>query len=415
MSLENKNIILINFDFPPNFGIGGRRWGKLAKGFVSKGFNVFVIKATPLDNRISQWTVDVEHQSIKTHSIPRKAQLDRYAIGNRILDGITYKLAIKINEFSEKGTPFDPAIGWSEELNAVLKSLLVETKAEWVFCSGAPFNLCYYTAEFLKKNGGFKLWVDLRDPWLKAKNFGIPGLSAKRYAQEYEKVRLVLATADIISSPSDILLDELREVENGKWNSKLYELKHFFDLDDRPDLSLKLKDEKIHAVYGGEIYQEGEVFLNQMAADLDILKRTHPAVYENLKISFYTVSPHKISQVFERHSIVESSNSIGEKIFTEIANADLCIIFLANHNRNFFTTKYFEYMPLQKPYLYIGPEGEVIKEIEAKKMGFAWQNFIELLKNGNLKLQEFQISERQLENNSLSARLNEILALTNLK
>ncbi|MFM1999846.1 MAG: hypothetical protein RL204_1793, partial [Bacteroidota bacterium] len=81
MSLENKNIILINFDFPPNFGIGGRRWGKLAKGFVSKGFNVFVIKAAPLDNRISQWTVDVDHQSIKTHSISRKAQLDRYAIG----------------------------------------------------------------------------------------------------------------------------------------------------------------------------------------------------------------------------------------------------------------------------------------------------------------------------------------------
>jgi hypothetical protein len=72
-------------------------------------------------------------------------------------------------------------------------------------------------------------------------------------------------------------------------------------------------------------------------------------------------------------------------------------------------------MPLQKPYLYIGPEGEVLKEIEAKKIGFTWQNFMKLLQNGNLKLQEFEISELQLENNSLSARINEILALTKLK
>jgi len=415
MSLENKNIILINFDFPPNFGIGGRRWGKMAKGFSSRGFNIYVIKSEPLDNQISQWTSDVQSGSIKTFSIPRKAQLTRFSIGNSLIDSITYKLAIELNEWKEKGTPYDLAIGWKTEFNRLLKQLLSETQAEWVFCTGAPFNLCYYAAEFLKENGGFKLWIDLRDPWLKAKNYGIPNLSKKRYNQEIDKVKSVLSNADIVSSPSDILLDELRDLDNGKWNNKLYELKHFFDPDDCPVFPQRPNDNTLRIVYGGEISQEGEYFLENMAADLDNLKETNPALYSKLEFSFFTVSPHKITKIFERHSIVKSANSIGDKIFSEIANSDLCIIFLAEHNRNFFTTKYFEYLPLRKPYLYIGPEGKVIKEIEVKKLGFKWQNFIDLLKQEKLDFTEFGIASEPLENNSLSARVDEIIELTHLR
>ena len=415
MSLENKNIILINFDFPPNFGIGGRRWGKISKGFASRGFNVYVIKSEPLDGQISHWTSDVQSSSIRTFSIPRKAQLTRFSVRNSALDRITYKLAIKLNERREKGTPFDLAIGWKVEFNRLLKQLLSETQAEWVFCTGAPFNLCYYAAEYLRENGGFKLWIDLRDPWLKAKNYGIPNLSKKRFNQEIDKVKSVLSNADVISSPSDILMDELRELDNGKWNNKLYELKHFYDPDDCPTFPQRPKGGEIRLVYGGEIYQEGELFLKKMALDLDFLKANHPAIYSRLKVSFYTVSPQKVSQFFKEHSIVESSDSIGDRIFSEIALADFCIIFLAEHNRNFFTTKYFEYLPLRKPYLYIGPEGKVIKEIEAKKMGCSWQSFMDILIKDKLHLTEFGIASDQLENNSLSARVDKILALTNLK
>jgi hypothetical protein len=112
---------------------------------------------------------------------------------------------------------------------------------------------------------------------------------------------------------------------------------------------------------------------------------------------------------------VKSANSIGDKIFSEIAKSDFCIIFLAEHNRNFFTTKYFEYLPLQKPYLFIGPEGKVSKEIEANKMGCSWQSFMGILKMDKLHLTEFGIASEQLENNSLSARVDEIIELTNLK
>ena len=415
MSLENKNIILINFDFPPNFGIGGRRWGKIAKDFASRGFNVYVIKSEPLDGQISHWTADVQSSSIRTFSIPRKAQLTRFSVGNSVLDSITYKLAIKLNEWKEKGTPFDLAIGWKAEFNRLLKQLLSETQAEWVFCTGAPFNLCYYAAEYLRENGGFKLWIDLRDPWLKAKNYGMPNLSKKRYNQEIDKAKSVLSNADIVSSPSDVLLDELRDLDHGKWNTKLYELKHFFDLDDCPAFPQRPNDDTLRIVYGGEIYQEGEYFLEKMAADLDDLKQNNSELYSRLEFSFFTVSPHKITQIFARHSIVKSANSIGDKIFSEIAKSDFCIIFLAEHNRNFFTTKYFEYLPLQKPYLFIGPEGKVSEEIEANKMGCSWQSFIDRLKQEKLDYTDFGIASEQLENNSLSARVDEIIGLTNLK
>jgi hypothetical protein len=48
MPTTKKHIILVNYDFPPNKGIGGRRWGKLAKEFAEQNCIVHVIKAEAL-------------------------------------------------------------------------------------------------------------------------------------------------------------------------------------------------------------------------------------------------------------------------------------------------------------------------------------------------------------------------------
>ena len=46
------------------------------------------------------------------------------------------------------------------------------------------------------------------------------------------------------------------------------------------------------------------------------------------------------------------------------------LILLAEHNKDFKTTKFYEFLPFQKPYLYIGSLGEVSKIISEDKMGF---------------------------------------------
>jgi hypothetical protein len=46
----------------------------------------------------------------------------------------------------------------------------------------------------------------------------------------------------------------------------------------------------------------------------------------------------------------------------------------ADHNKNQFTTKFFEYLPLRKPFVYLGPEGELSKFIESNRLGRRLEN-----------------------------------------
>ena len=410
-----NHVIIINFDFPPNYGIGGRRWAKIAKSFVIKGFKVSVIKAAPLDRRISQWHHEVKDLNINVHSFSRRAELNRFAIGISFLDSIGYKIALAKNKFRESGTPYDLAIGSQAEFNTILEKVLLETKAEWVFCTGAPFNLCYYAADYLRRKGGFKLWTDLRDPWLKAKNYGMSNLSKQRYSREVEKVKVVLDSSTFISAPSAQVLHQLIEACGESNADKLYVLKHFYDIDDHPKQIDHFSDEKIRIVYGGEIYHEGEIYLTEISKDLDHLKINAPDVYKNLDIIFYSGSSQKIAEIFKQHKIVKAADWIGDRIFAEIGKSDFCVIFLADHNKDFFTTKYYDFMPLHKPYLYIGPDGDIKREIEEQKLGLSWKSFVESVEMKSLNINEFKINPIELAKHSLDNRVDEIIRKTMLK
>jgi hypothetical protein len=106
--------------------------------------------------------------------------------------------------------------------------------------------------------------------------------------------------------------------------------------------------------------------------------------------------------------VLEFSDSIGKKIEDRIAQAHWCVILLAEHNKDFFTTKYFEYQTLGTPYLYVGAKGEVHNIIEEENRGITWNSFFQsLLENNPLNPNDF--NQEASENNSLSYRVHEML------
>ena len=67
-------ILIICHSFPPNSGIGGRRWAKFAKELAHRGYTVHVIRnSTTARVRTSLWTNDVKNPNIIAHPLP-----DRY-------------------------------------------------------------------------------------------------------------------------------------------------------------------------------------------------------------------------------------------------------------------------------------------------------------------------------------------------
>jgi hypothetical protein len=410
MSSLDNHIVLINFDFPPNYGIGGRRWGKFAKELASRQIHVHVIKAKPKDKRSSHWSKDVQSDYIHVYEFDRKAELNRWSIGVGILDKITYRLALWLNLRKDPGTPYDLAIGTERAIHAHLHAITTTHQVEWIIATGAPFNILFYTANFVLQSSKYKYWADLRDPWLDAVNYGMSELSGTRNQAEYDKASAVLKAATIVSCPTYEALRILEKIGNGAYTHKLYELRHFYDPAEVNSKSANVDSEKLTLVYGGDIYPGTEVFLAQVFEDLRKLKRDFPDLYNRMNIRFYSDNISRVNQDFSDLDVVSYDTSIGNGIFDEIAASDWNIILLSDFNRHFFTTKYFEYEPFGKPYMYIGPEGKVAKEIQQEHIGLCWSEFLAQLKEHGWKSLKTFKRGRNLRSGALATRTTELLA-----
>jgi hypothetical protein len=379
MSHLPKAVVIVNFDFPPNQGIGGRRWAKLAKGLANRGVNVFVIKADPIfGNKTSPWTKDVQHPLIKIHSIPRTYPQSVSHPRKGWKHKFRYLWDINVLRRNAKGTIYDVAIGWNYVLDRKLIELVSANGITHVIATGAPFNALYYCALFKKNNPNIKLIVDYRDPWLTAKNYGMPSLDSDAMSFEIEKQNQVFRHADLILSPykelTDRLFQEASSVSSDK--SKFKVLPHFYDESDSfaEGISKSGDGPKLTLVYGGALYTGTSETLRDLKNYLTEIEQCDEKISKRLIIKIFTDNLIEAS-IFNGVSNVLVSPTIGKQIFDELRNADFCMIMAAEHNKNQLTTKFFEYLPLRKPIVYLGPEGEISRFLESNSLGFRISNF----------------------------------------
>jgi hypothetical protein len=379
MSQLPKALIIVNFDFPPNQGIGGRRWAKMAKGLASKGVKVFVIKADPIyGNKTSPWIQDVQHPLIQVHSIKRTYPQSISHPKKGWKHKFRYMWDLNLLRRTTKGTIYDVAIGWQSVLNEKLHELTKSNEISHIIATGAPFNALYYCALFRQSNPKIKLVVDYRDPWLTAKNYGMPFLDSAAMACEIEKQNQVFKHADLILSPYNELTDKLFEEASSVITdrSKFKVLPHFYDESDSNAAGIpKTRDEKkLTFVYGGALYTGTANVLNDLVNYLSELEHRGDAISKRLLIKIYTDNQIE-AVVFRGLKSVLVSPTIGKQIFDELRNADFCLIMAADHNKNQLTTKFFEYLPLRKPIVYIGPVGDISRFLESNYLGWRISDF----------------------------------------
>ena len=410
MPTTEKHIILVNYDFPPNKGIGGRRWGKLAKEFAEQNCIVHVVKADALsDTDKSVWSEEVNSRNIFVHSLPRVYPQILLTQPSNFFEKLQYRKALNAVKKNYKGTPYDISLGWEKHLIPKLNELAKKHPIEWIFATGAPWDMLRVVAEWKKEHPSIKYWADFRDPWLNARNYGMPLLSPEKMKEEVQKASSVLEHATVLSSPAMQILEHFTSLNLiSTKNKKFYHLKHFHSEPKLTEQSFGFSSSNITIEYGGEIYIDTEPYLEQLAKDLTKLREFNPALYERLNINFHSSSFNKIKAIFKHHPCVRISDSIGKKIEDRIAQAHWCIILLADHNKDFFTTKYFEYQTLGTPYLYLGASGEVLKSIEEENRGISWETYFHsLLKNQPHSPRDFK--QEASVDNSLNFRVNEML------
>ncbi|MES2680997.1 MAG: hypothetical protein V4635_13980 [Bacteroidota bacterium] len=370
--MEQENILVVCWDFPPNNSIGGRRWAKISKSFLKLGHSVSVIATTPDEySQKSAWLNQEELSRIKIYYCPGNF-LERWLNDyNSPLRFIRIRVAKLLLKFLFGGTIFDKAIGVQEKFISIAKEVIKKDKINTVFVTGTPFNLLYYTALLKKDFPNLKIVADYRDPWIGAQNYGMQTLSPARKNFELKKQNYVFENVDYVCAPNPVLLEEIKNTYAGgkKELAKFIELPHAFDPDDVvPATAAEAGGKKVKIIYAGTVYLGIEKYLRFLNDAISYLKQKDPGLA--VDVSFYTYQKEQESIFNGNKDVVKFSDSIGDGVFKIARSSDFILILLSEHNKNYVTSKFFEFLPYQKPYLYVGPPGVVSDKIVNEGLGY---------------------------------------------
>jgi hypothetical protein len=384
-------ILLVNFDFPPNEGIGGRRWAKLAKGLAKSGVSVYVIKAGALPkHNNSPWGCDVVNERIKTIDLPRTYPEVLQITPQTIIEKILYKWHTFRLYHKHQGTIYDISLGWEKVMLPAVDRICKEHGIETILATGAPWDMLWHLARYVNECKSIRLLVDFRDPWIGARNYGMAGLTPARLKFEMAKQLFVLEKAHWVITPYDHLTKTLSEfAPNSK--AEFAVLPHFFDGSDFPEIHTVEPGQEIRIIYGGEMYVECENELNWLNEMLAKLRNLDLPLYDRLHIDFY--SPTNRSLFFASHKNVIFHRPIGKAIIKEYCSASALMLLLTKSKKDDLTTKFFEYLPIRKPIIGLGEVGAVSHFIESNELGWHW--------GPDVRFEEFYVMIKALKNGEL--------------
>ncbi|MBX7051488.1 MAG: hypothetical protein K1X54_05600 [Flavobacteriales bacterium] len=367
---SGKKILIFNYDFPPNSGIGGRRWAKFARQLAMDGYIVHVIKADAVFGEDqSYWSEDVKHPNIIVHSLPRAYPVLFSHPKKDIWSRIMYRWYRRKLERSEKGTIYDISIGWGQRLCDLATTLISEEKIKNICATGAPWRMLYDVATLKEKHQDLRLIIDYRDPWLNARNYGMPGLDGSRRKEEERKQTHILQHADVVITPYQYLTEELHEYssQQGGPQPQFEVVTHCYDPSDIVRLENK-KTSGIRIVYGGDLYTGIHRELQLLSRALQKIREQDLATFESIDLRIFT-NKHE-DRTLSDLSCVKIMAGIGKKIFQELSDADASLIILPVHKKDDRTTKFFEIMACRKPFIVISEEGEVTKFVRDNHLGY---------------------------------------------
>lgn len=398
---EQKHIVLVNFDFPPNSGIGGRRWAKFARYLAENNVLVHVIKANPLKgDQPSIWANEVKHENILIRSLERPLPQFFTHPSGQLWDKVRYRIYKNKLRARCLGTIYDQAIDWESTLVQALTDITQKHPISTIIASGAPFNLLYYVAKFKAQHKDLQFIADYRDPWLSARNYGMPELNDEQMAHEVQKQNEVLTHADIVFSPY-LSLSKKIEQENtkGLGNAMYLELAHCYDPANLPPQksTTERESDTYTIVYGGALYQGAEEQFDRLDRCLNELQVISPQHHEKIRIECHSSDYLRLKARFAHQEKILFKAAIGKELFHRIDESSAAMILLSEHNQDFKTTKFYEFLSRKKPIMYLGPKGEVAQFLEQHNLGINVESAADLINlMDNKAWSDYDLSQHEL-------------------
>ncbi|MFL5763731.1 MAG: glycosyltransferase [Bacteroidia bacterium] len=374
---EQSHILLIAYTFPPAPGIGGRRWAKFAKYLAARGYVVHVITAKSTSGDTSLWYEDVHgNKNIRICTLPPRYPAALTAASSHGVSAkIRYHFWKRLLPVIAGGSIYDRSVLWEGAMLKAAGKIIRENNIRNVIATGAPFRVLYFSCKLKELFPGIHLISDLRDPWTEGKSYGFENLSEKRKEYEVSLEKHVFKNTDVITAPSEKILDYL-EKHYRPSKVKTTVLPHAFDTDEFAEAVAVSPDPgKVRITFVGTVYEHTGHYIEAFMLALQKIKMSAPVVYDKLSLRFYTWSRNNIVEIAGKHGVSEKVEMHGplppKRMFATLAGSDYVLIIFTEKYKDYISTKFYEIIYLNRFIIYIGPEGKVSEFIRENNLGIA--------------------------------------------
>lgn len=404
-----KKVLIIAYTFPPASGVGGRRWAKFAKYLQQIGHDVQVIAAkSDLQEKESSWIADSEKLINKPLFINSGYHQYLGIKPRTVFHKIKYRWAKFITEFQVKGNYYDKSVFWKTNLLPVVESY-IKNGYNNIIVTGAPFRVTYDLCSVKEKFKDINYIVDFRDPWVgNDTSYGFYSLSKKRQNYERHIQEIVVNSADHVISVNEQMTAEFNRLY-GNTNNNLT-INNGFDWVDIKSADFTApQNNKLRLILCGTLYSKAIHIFEVFIGVLNKLKIENPEYYCLLKIDFYGDVPNTFYNLTKDMDAIKFNGFISlTQVYSQIGQSHACMLFMTDDMNHTLSTKFYEYIALQKTILVFTKKGKTGEFVKDNGLGYMltpdnmYQEFIkiisdfqknELLKNPNFNLDFCDVSK----------------------
>lgn len=350
-----KKILLVCYHFPPNPGIGGRKWSFLTKHLLKNDIEVHVLTKYPASTQFSLWQEMTKGVCLHFFKSNYPRVLEYYP--KNIWEKATYRLYLFLFKIIAKSNYHDRGFLQKSNLIREIKNIMKAQDINNVIITGAPFSFLYYGSLIKANNNKINYIADIRDSWIKGNYFGFDKLNDKIKTEEVNRLRSVLQYADKVLVPYPILKEEYTAI-CAKNHVRLFP--HAVDTEYIKQRSFSEKSECVLVNFGSQYEELHDTMINI----------SNSIGNSSIRIDFYT-DDRKYEQYFakstKRVNFIEQVSYQG--MFDLLSSADAALLFVNRHIKEFLSTKYIESIAARIPIVLIGEKGFVSDFIEYNKLG----------------------------------------------
>ncbi len=371
-------VLLLCHSFPPNPGIGGRRWAKFAKELARRGHPVHVVHKAPRPgDKVSLWKDDAAHPNIFHHPVPSRYPevMTRWPLTS-LWDKLMYRFWIRVMRLRVSNNYYDESCLSRNDVLDTAGRLVRRYGIRQVVASGAPFHLLAYAAELKQATPQLHVAVDFRDAWTWGRHYGFSTMGPGRIAREQKLEAWLMESVDAVISPHAAILDHLHEVY-GSVPRKRVLIPHTIDPDDLPVNTTPRNDGTFRMIYAGSLYgtEEAEGYFPALLEAFSTLQTHFPQDAARCRLDLYItgqgaetfraqVSARRLDRLICFHDPLPP-----KEILVHLAQADLFPVFLPADKKDVMVTKLNELFHLHRPVLHVGELGTVGRAIVARRLG----------------------------------------------